>query len=147
MLWLSTGSTLHMYQYLCKYIVVVLMKPSWINPGDNIINHIIHVIFWRNMYDISIRQEIIPNKPFNYSRQYLVILKNHLRMLINWSFSISIDFGDTRESSFRSPYCIYPDKINKTVGKSQTDSWELVSHMINGYHDLLWCDCSSVRWR
>ena len=59
---------------------------------------IIFVIYWSNVCEISIRKEIIPNPPFQYSRTVLVLLTNHQSMLIILNMTIKMDFGDIREA-------------------------------------------------
>ena len=39
------------------------------------------------------------------------------------------------------------EKITKqTIGKSLIDSWEHMSHFLNGYRDILWYNCSYIWW-
>ena len=45
LLLLSDVPIIYIYQDLGKYVVVVLLNTSWINPGEDIIHHSIHVNF------------------------------------------------------------------------------------------------------
>ena len=79
-----------------KYVVIGLTKLSWSNTSDKLIQGNIFVVLWRGMYMVSIREEIIPNPPFQSPGKLLVIL----------SVSSNMDFGDTREVSLIDTQCI-----------------------------------------
>ena len=85
MLYLDYVSPQHLYQDMKKYVVIGLMNIYCIKLIENIINNSICIIFWRNICMVSIREEIIPNTPFQSPGPLLVIL----------SVSSNVDFGDT----------------------------------------------------
>ena len=86
MLYLGAGLPHHLYQGMQKYFVIGLMKLYRSNSSDKIITNSICILFRRIVYMVSIKEDIIPNIPFQYSGTLLVIL----------SVSRNMDFGDTR---------------------------------------------------
>ena len=86
MLYLAAGSPQHIYQGMQKYVLIGLMKLYWSKPSGKIILDIICIISWRIVYMVSIKEEIIPNLPFQFPGPLLVIL----------SVSGNVDFGDAR---------------------------------------------------
>ena len=87
MLYLAVGSPQHLYRYMKIYLVIGFLNLSWSKRSDKIINDSICIILWSNMCMVSIREDIIPNPPFQSSGQLLVIL----------SVSGNMDFGDTKK--------------------------------------------------
>ena len=85
--WLTAVLTQHLYQDMKKYVVIVLMNIHRGNPRDNLIPNSISILFWRNMFMVSIKEDIIPNLSFYSSGPFLVI----------WSVSGNMYFDDTRE--------------------------------------------------
>ena len=69
-----------------NYVVVILMKISWIYPSDNFIHNIICIIFWRKVCIVYIKEYIIPNPLFWSLGPLCVILNNYS----------DVYFGDTR---------------------------------------------------
>ena len=86
LLYLDFGSRQNLYQDIHKYDVIVLMKISWSDPSDKIIPNSICIIFWSNMCMVSIKEDIIPNLPFQSAGQLLFLS----------IVSSNVDFGDTR---------------------------------------------------
>ena len=84
--YLAVGSPQHLYQCMQNCVVIRLMKLRWINSSDKIIPNSICIIFWRIVCMVSIKEELIPNPPFQYSGPLLVIL----------SVSSNVYFGATR---------------------------------------------------
>ena len=80
-LYLAAGSTQHLYQDMRKYVVVGLMKPSWINKDDKILQNSIFIVLLGHMYRMSIRKETTATPPFQSSNKVLFILKDPLMML------------------------------------------------------------------
>ena len=68
-----------------KYDVIVLMKISQSKTIDKLIPNSILIILWSNMCMVYIREEIIPNPPFQSSGPFLVVL----------TVSRNVDFVDT----------------------------------------------------
>ena len=79
----------HLYQGMKKHVVIVLMKIYWSNTSDKIITNIIWINFWKILYMVSTKEDIIKNPPFQSSGTLLVI----------WSISRNVGFGDTRQVS------------------------------------------------
>ena len=46
--YLTAGSRQHIYQDMKDYVVIGLMKLSWSNPSDKLINDSICIILWSN---------------------------------------------------------------------------------------------------
>ena len=111
MLYLSSGSPQNIYQYIQDYVVIGLMNIYWSNQGENLINNIICIIFWRNTFMISIRENIIPNLPFQSSSQLLDIL----------SVPRNIYFDDTRKTLLIGPHFMYYENINECVLKIEME--------------------------
>ena len=86
---MASGSPQNIYQYMKKFVVIVLIKIYQSKPSDKIIPDNICIIFWRNMCIVYIKEEIIKNLQFQYSGTLLVIL----------SVSIKVSFGDNKEVS------------------------------------------------
>ena len=87
------------------------MNIYWSNQGENLINNIICIIFWRNTFMISIRENIIPNLPFQSSSQLLDIL----------SVPRNIYFDDTRKTLLIGPHFMYYENINECVLKIEME--------------------------
>ena len=56
MLYLDSVSPPRLYQYMQKYVVIVLMKLDCSNQGENLIHDSICIIFWRNMCRVPFRE-------------------------------------------------------------------------------------------
>ena len=66
-----------------KYVVILLMNIPQINPVDKHIYNNICIFFWIKMCTVYIREDIIPNPPFQSWETFLV-------KLIAYS---NVDFG------------------------------------------------------
>ena len=53
MLYLAAVSPQHIYLDMQKYVMIGLMKLLWSNLSENIIQDIICIIIWSNMYRVS----------------------------------------------------------------------------------------------
>ena len=94
-----------------------------------------------------IRKEIIPNPPFQYSRLLMVLLTEHLRIFIILNVYSIVVLGHTREATFLKPLCVCSNKRNgQIIRKQLIDSTQLMAHLLNGFHKLLWCNISSIWW-
>ena len=102
MLYLTSGSPQHVYQDMQKYGLIVLIKVYWSNPSGKIIPNSISIILWRILYMVSIKEDITPNPPFQFSGPFLVIL----------SVSRNVDFVDTRKVSLIGSYYMCSYNIN-----------------------------------
>ena len=89
---LDTVSTQNLYQDMQKYVVIVFMKLSQINPSDKFFTKIIYIILWSNMCYVFIKDRSL-QIPFQLLGPLLVIL----------SISRSGDFDDTRQVSSINP--------------------------------------------
>ena len=86
MLYLANGTPQKLYLGMQRYVLIGLMKLYWSELGDNIIPNSICINFKRIVYMFFIKEEIIPNPPFQFSGSILVII----------SVSRNVDFRDTR---------------------------------------------------
>ena len=57
-----------------NYVVIVLMKIPRNNPSYKLRPNSICIVFWGNICMVPIKEEIIPNPPFQSSGPLLVIL-------------------------------------------------------------------------
>ena len=105
MLYLANGTPQQLYMGMQKYVFIGLMKLYLSNPSDKIIPNIIYIIFWRIVYMVSIKKEIIPNLPFRFSGPLLVILNVYCHVY----------YGDTRWVLIIVYYCMCSDNKNEFV--------------------------------
>ena len=83
---------------------------------------------------------------FQSSRPLLVIPTHYFRMLNVLNISdtwILVISGNPHSSNLI--VCVMKIEI-KTIGNLWIYSWELMRYPLNGFHNLLWCNCSSVWW-
>ena len=107
MLYLAAGSPQHLYKGMQEYAVIGLMKIYWSKPSEKIITNIICIIFWKIVYMVSIKEDITPNPPFQFSGPLLVILR----------VSSNMDSGDTRQVLLIGSYHMCYENINVRVVK------------------------------
>ena len=61
-----------------NYVVIDLIKIYWSKPSDKIIPNIIFIIFWRIVFILSIKEEIIPDPPFQSSGTHRILMNRYL---------------------------------------------------------------------
>ena len=105
MLYLAAGSTQHLYQGIQNNVVIGLLNIYWNNKSHEIITNSICIVFLSIVYIVSIKEEIIPNPPFQFSGTSLVIL----------SFSRNVVFGDTRQVLLIGSYFMCSKILNECV--------------------------------
>ena len=66
MLYLAAGPTQHLYQGIKKYVVIGLLNIYWSTPSDKITPNCVSIILWSIAFMLSIKEEIIPNLPFQF---------------------------------------------------------------------------------
>ena len=140
--WWITSTYLSGYSKLC---LILLLEIFWSKPIENIIkNHICIILLKERVYGVHQGKDNSKSavSVFGAIVGYIECFHKHWFWwyqvrLINWYVIYVLWLYSW----------IYPDNRNEQpIGDSWKDIWVLVTHFLNGWPKIFWCNCSAFWW-